>query len=159
MAALKTGTKKRRPSRLAKSSSMDGRQGRSSNDPAGDRLFVTALARGLAVLEAFGAEGAETPGRAGPGWRPLGVREIAARTGLSVPAAQRATHTLEKVGYLRRDGSKLRLAPRAMNLAYAYLRSSPLYDAAIHIVIELRDTLERVCPRRNRRRNPDPDAE
>lgn len=141
MAELKTGTKKRRSSRSATPASADRRKEGSSSDPANERLFVTALARGLAVLEAFGSEGAETSARVGPGWRPLGVREIAARTGLSVPAAQRATHTLETVGYLRRDGGKLRLTPRAMNLAYAYLRSSPLYDAAIPIVIELRDAL------------------
>jgi DNA-binding IclR family transcriptional regulator len=57
---------------------------------AGDRQFVTALARGLAVLQCFGPK---------DGW--LGNQEIARRTGLAKPTVSRLTHTLTRLGYLR----------------------------------------------------------
>src|SRR5512140_3849895 len=55
-----------------------------------DRKFVTALARGLEVLRAFGA-----------GDRQLGNQEIALRTGLPKPTVSRLTYTLTELGYLR----------------------------------------------------------
>lgn len=63
------------------------------DEPAGegkDRQFVTALARGLEVLRAFG-----------PGEVLLGNQEIAARTGLPKATISRLTHTLCRLGYLR----------------------------------------------------------
>ena len=54
-----------------------------------DRQFVTALARGLEVLRAFG-----------PGSGPLGNQEIAEFAGLPKPTVSRLTHTLTKLGYL-----------------------------------------------------------
>ena len=56
----------------------------------GDRQFVTALARGLAVLQSFG-----------PKDRWLGNQEIARRTRLAKPTVSRLTHTLTRLGYLR----------------------------------------------------------
>src|SRR5512138_1295316 len=55
-----------------------------------ERKFVTALARGLEVLRAFGA-----------GDRQLGNQEIAVRTGLPKPTVSRLTYTLTQLGYLR----------------------------------------------------------
>lgn len=55
-----------------------------------DRQFVTALARGLEVLRAFG-----------PGEPLLGNQEIAARTGLPKATVSRLSHTLCRLGYLR----------------------------------------------------------
>lgn len=54
-----------------------------------ERKFVTALARGLQVLEAFQAE------------RELGNREIAEMTGLPNTTVTRLTYTLTELGYLR----------------------------------------------------------
>src|SRR5690606_6449903 len=54
-----------------------------------DRKFVTALARGLQVLEAFQTE------------RELGNREIAEITGLPNTTVTRLTYTLTQLGYLR----------------------------------------------------------
>jgi DNA-binding IclR family transcriptional regulator len=59
--------------------------------PKQDRQFVTALARGLDVLRAFG------PGEA------LANREIAARTALPRPTISRLTYTLTRLGYLIQD--------------------------------------------------------
>lgn len=54
-----------------------------------DRHFVTALARGLAVLNAF---------RSGETW--LAIHEIAERCKLPRSTVSRLTHTLTKLGYL-----------------------------------------------------------
>lgn len=54
-----------------------------------ERKFVTALARGLQVLEAFQTE------------RELGNREIAEITGLPNTTVTRLTYTLTELGYLR----------------------------------------------------------
>jgi DNA-binding IclR family transcriptional regulator len=101
----------------------------------GDRLFVAALERGLRVLECFGADGGA--------WNALGIREIASRTGLSVPAVQRATHTLVRLGYLSKDPAtgRVRLTPRVLGPAYAYLQASPLYEVALPVVIDMRDEI------------------
>ncbi|MGH7708444.1 MAG: IclR family transcriptional regulator [Vulcanimicrobiaceae bacterium] len=56
----------------------------------GDRQFVSALSRGLAVLSCFM-----------PSDRELGNHEISARTNLPKSTVSRLTHTLAKTGYLR----------------------------------------------------------
>jgi DNA-binding IclR family transcriptional regulator len=61
-------------------------------EAAPDRQFVTALARGLEILRCFG-----------PGDRTLGNQELARRTGLPKPTVSRLTHTLTRLGYLRRS--------------------------------------------------------
>ncbi|KZD07904.1 hypothetical protein AUP43_09325 [Oceanibaculum pacificum] len=101
-------------------------QGAQRQDP----LFVNSLGKGLSVLQAFGSD-----------WDALGLREIAQRTGLNTSAAQRFTHTLTQLGYLRKDERtrRYRLGPRMLNFAYSYLRANPLYDVAIPIVISVRD--------------------
>ena len=55
-----------------------------------DRMFVTALARGLDVLRSFTQ-----------GDNMLGNQEIAKRTSLPKPTVCRMTHTLTKLGYLQ----------------------------------------------------------
>lgn len=57
-----------------------------------DRLFVTALARGLQVLAAFR-----------PGESALSNNELAARTGLPKSTVSRLTYTLTRLGYLTQD--------------------------------------------------------
>ncbi|MGM0560592.1 MAG: IclR family transcriptional regulator, partial [Pseudomonadota bacterium] len=93
-------------------------------------LFITALARGLHVLEVFSN-----------GWEAMGLSEIANATGLAVPTVQRAVHTLTEMGYLAKDAQtrRYRLTPKALDSTYRYLQSSPLYEAAIPVVVALRD--------------------
>ncbi|MFW6028373.1 MAG: IclR family transcriptional regulator [bacterium] len=77
-----------------------------------DRQFITALARGLEVLRAFG-----------PGLGPLGNNEIAEATGLPKPTVSRLTHTLTRLGYLNpipRLG-KYELGTPVLALGYAAL--------------------------------------
>ncbi len=72
-----------------------------------DRMFVTALARGLALLAA---------------WRPedgaLGNQELASRTGLPKSTVSRLGHTLLATGHLRQDAAGgYRLGPATLALA------------------------------------------
>ncbi len=57
-----------------------------------DRYFVTALARGMQILEAFSDERQQ-----------LSLTEAAARAGLEKSTAFRFIYTLEQLGYLERD--------------------------------------------------------
>ena len=97
---------------------------------ARDPLFISSLAKGLNVMLCFGG-----------GWEALGLRDIAQRTGLSTGAAQRITHTLTQLGYLRKDERtrRYRPSPRMLEFTYQFLRASPLYEVAIPVVIGLRD--------------------
>lgn len=95
----------------------------------GDALYVASLEKGLAVLAAFGTS-----------WNALGLRDVARAAGLSLGAAQRLTHTLVKLGYLRKDEKtrRYRLAPKTLDFAYRYLHSSPLVELALPYVAEMR---------------------
>lgn len=75
------------------------------------RKFVTALARGLEVLRAFGA-----------GDRQLGNQEIALRTGLPKPTVSRLTWTLTQLGYLRQlEDGRYALGSAVLGLGLAAL--------------------------------------
>ena len=81
--------------------------------------FVEALARGLDVLKAF---------RAG---RPvMSLSEVAAETGLARPTARRLLLTLQRLGYVRTDGSGFALTPRVLELGTPYVQSLGLWDVA-----------------------------
>ncbi|MEI9892055.1 MAG: IclR family transcriptional regulator C-terminal domain-containing protein [Caulobacteraceae bacterium] len=78
---------------------------------SGDPHFMLSLARGLLVLQAF----------VGAGPR-LTVSDAARATGLARATARRCLYTLEKVGYVRMEGSAYVLESRFLPLARAYLR-------------------------------------
>ncbi|MEH6461944.1 IclR family transcriptional regulator [Chitinimonas sp. JJ19] len=85
-----------------------------------DRLFVTALARGLDVLAAYQA-----------GDRALGNTELAQRCGLPKSTVSRLTYTLCKLGYLSQDESgKYRPAPAVLTLGFAALSGLDLRERA-----------------------------
>lgn len=85
-----------------------------------DRLFVTALARGLDVLAAFKA-----------GDRALGNTELAQRCGLPKSTVSRLTYTLCQLGYLSQDeAGKYHPAPAVLTLGYAALAGLDLRERA-----------------------------
>ena len=93
-----------------------------------DPLFNQSVEKALAILEAFGGER-----------RTLSLVEMAAATGITKSSAQRCAHTLERLGYLRRDSEARRwvLAPRALSIAYAYLSGHPLIEQATTHFVDL----------------------
>jgi IclR family transcriptional regulator, pca regulon regulatory protein len=99
-----------------------------------DPDFVNALARGLAVITSFG-EQAENQS----------LTQVASKTGLTRGTARRFLLTLEALGYLKSDGKSFRLAPKALNLGYAYLSSLPLWKTAQPIMKDLVDELNESC--------------
>jgi len=92
-----------------------GIAGESGEPQAEDRDFVASLEKGLAVIEAFGAE------------RPrLTLSDVAKLTGITRAAARRYLRTLTRLGYADFDGRFFSLTPRILRLGYAYLSSAPL---------------------------------
>lgn len=98
---------------LAPSSSL------SSNDPSPGRDYVTALARGLEVINAFSSDAPE-----------MTLSEIAARTAINAATVRRSLITLEHLGYIRRRGRKFLLAPKVLSLGASYFQSMNLGEVA-----------------------------
>jgi IclR family transcriptional regulator, pca regulon regulatory protein len=98
---------------------------------SGDPHFMLSLARGLLVLQAFVNHGPK-----------LTVSDAARATGLARATARRCLYTLEKVGYVRMEGSTYLLESRFLPLARAYLRSlGP--EGSVQVVLDrLRDQLD-----------------
>lgn len=77
-----------------------------------DRRFVTALSRGLQILDCFKFED-----------KFLGNSQIAERTGLPKATVSRLTYTLTELGYLRYSESlgKYNFGPSLINIGYSLL--------------------------------------
>lgn len=93
----------------------------SADEDGGDRNFVTALARGLEILRAFG-----------PGDEYLGNAELAKRTRIPRPTISRLTNTLTRLGYLSYSESseKYRLGPGVLALGYRYVAGTGIRQLA-----------------------------
>jgi IclR family pca regulon transcriptional regulator len=94
------------------------------------------------VEKAFRVLGAFSPGH-----RTLSLTELAAAADLDRSAAQRFSHTLERLGYLCKDRQTRRyeLTVRTLALGAAYLGASPLVERALPYLMELsRQTEEAV---------------
>lgn len=91
-------------------------------DPRLSHLFVNSLDKGFNVLRAFaGARGS------------LSLMEIASSAGLDRSAAQRFTHTLVTLGYVKKDGltKRYRLSPRVLEFGVGYLQADPRIECAL----------------------------
>ena len=87
---------------------------------------MSSLARGLAVIEAFGK-----------GREALTLSEVARRAGISRAAARRLLLTLVTLGYAGFDGKHFELRPRVLALGFAYLSSVSAWDVAQPFLEEL----------------------
>ncbi|WP_332460015.1 IclR family transcriptional regulator [Burkholderia ubonensis] len=100
---------------------------------------ATPLARGLAILCAFGPD---------KGW--LGNREIALETGIPAPTVSRLLQSLVALGYLHHDDSsrKYALAPAALSLGYAAVADPGIQaDAAdTGVLLGARDHVDVLAP-------------
>jgi IclR family pca regulon transcriptional regulator len=81
--------------------------------------YVQSLARGLAVIRAFGPEHPQ-----------MTLSEVARATGLTRAATRRFLLTLAELGYVRNDGREFYLRPRVLELGYAYLSGLSLNEVA-----------------------------
>lgn len=85
---------------------------------AGDQ-YVQSLARGLAVIRAFG-----------PDHPVMTLTEVAARTDLTRATARRFLLTLVELGYVRSDGKTFALTAKVLQLGFAYLSGLSLPQLA-----------------------------
>jgi IclR family pca regulon transcriptional regulator len=88
--------------------------------------FVESLARGMAVMTAFG-EGREK----------LSLTAVAEITGLAKATARRSLITLEHLGYVASEGRLFRLTPHVLELGYAHLSQLTLPQIAQPHLVEL----------------------
>ena len=109
-------------------------QGSLAGRAGGDKEFMATLAKGLAVLGAFG------------GQRPaMTLSEAAEASGLTRAAARRVLRTLTELGYVAQDGRQFSLAPRILELGFAYLSTQSWLDRAEPLMKELSHTLHESC--------------
>lgn len=81
--------------------------------------FITALARGLQVIQAFSSEQAE-----------MTLSEVAASTGLSPGTARRCLLTLQSLGFVGSVGRRFVLRPKILSLGSAFLTSMDIKGVA-----------------------------
>ena len=102
---------------------------------ADDSDFVTALARGLAVLLALSDKR-----------RRMSIAQVSHRTGIARATARRSLHTLEKLGFVAADeANHFYLRPRVLSISHAYLSSSPIAVLAQPILDRLGENLREAC--------------
>ncbi len=90
----------------------------------GDPNFMTSLARGLIVIQAFTQQ---TP--------QMTISQLSVKTGLSRAAVRRVLYTLTKLGFAgAEDGTRYSLRPRMLTLSHTYTTSSTLSTAAQPII-------------------------
>ena len=109
-----------------------------------DKEFMNTLAKGLAVLSAFGKQ------------RPaMTLSDAAAVASLSRATARRVLRTLAQLGYVVQDGRAFSLTPRVLELGFAYLTGQDWIDRALPMMKELSEQLGEVLLRFDlaRRRN------
>ena len=97
----------------------------------GDPNFMTSLARGLIVIQAFSPTNPQ-----------MTISQLAVKTGLSRAAVRRCLYTLTKLGFAgAEDGSRFSLRPRLLTLSQTYTASNSLSTAAQPILERMSATL------------------
>ncbi|MBN9426131.1 MAG: helix-turn-helix domain-containing protein [Burkholderiales bacterium] len=96
--------------------------------------FVQSFAKGLAVIEAFGADNAA-----------MSLSEVARRTGLTRAAARRLLLTLCELGYAETDGRLFTLRPKILNLGFAFLHAQGTWNVAQPYMVELVEQIHESC--------------
>jgi IclR family pca regulon transcriptional regulator len=100
-----------------------------------DPDFVTALARGLAVLLALSDKR-----------RRMSIAQVSHRTGIPRAAARRSLHTLANLGFVAVDDARrFYLRPRVLSFSHAYLSASPIAVLAQPILDRLGVSLREAC--------------
>jgi IclR family transcriptional regulator, pca regulon regulatory protein len=98
------------------------------------RSHVESLARGLAVLKAFGDQHAQ-----------LSLSDMARIVSLPRASVRRSLLTLQELGYVQSDGRLFSLSPQVLTLARAYLESSPVPRVAQGFLENLSESLGQSC--------------
>jgi IclR family transcriptional regulator, pca regulon regulatory protein len=105
-----------------------------SSAPRPGDTYVQSFARGLQVIRSFSAQAPQQT-----------LSEVAQRTGLTRAGARRILLTLEGLGYVRCNGRQFSLAPRILDLGFAYLSSLPLWNLAEPVMERLVEEVKESC--------------
>lgn len=111
--------------------------GRGRLRPTGERPgkeFMASLAKGLAVLGAFSERQPS-----------MSLSEAAAVAGLSRAAARRVLLTLAELGYVEQNGRDFSLAPRTLELGFAYLSIQSWIERAEPLMRRLSADFQEAC--------------
>ena len=103
-------------------------------DPTEGPDFVTALARGLTVIRAFGPESPQ-----------MTLADIAKRVSLPRATVRRSLITLETLGYVASDGRNFSLSPKVLALGNSYLASSPFPRTIQPMLERLAESIGESC--------------
>src|SRR5882757_4266598 len=99
---------------------------------SGDPNFMTSLARGLLVIQAFTQQSPQ-----------MTISQLSVKTGLSRAAVRRCLYTLTKLGFAgAEDGSRYSLRPRMLTLSHTYTTSNTLAAAAQPILERMSAALQ-----------------
>lgn len=124
----------RRSGKVTGSLMSAGAEEAASGKPArGDPLMVQSVEKAFRVLTAFDAA------------RPtMSLTQLAEAIDLDRSATQRFTHTLEQLGYLRKDPATkhFELTARTLDLGYHYTRANALMERAMPYLQHLSKTTE-----------------
>ena len=102
---------------------------------SGDPNFMTSLARGLAVIQAFSNRR-----------DPLTISHVSSKTGFSRAAVRRCLYTLAQLGFAGSDdGRHFFLRPRILALGHSYISSMPLAAAAQPVLERISHLLHESC--------------
>ena len=101
-----------------------------ATEPAADKEFMTTLAKGLAVLDAFG-----------PRQPAMTLSQAAAATQVSRATARRILRTLAELGYVTQNGRHFSLTPNILNLGFAYLSTQNWIDHAVPLMKDLSEQI------------------
>lgn len=102
-----------------------------SDDPD----FVTALARGLAVLLTLSDKK-----------RRMSIAQVSHHTGIPRAAARRSLHTLARLGFVAEDDARrFYLRPRVLSFSHGYLSASPIAVLSQPILDRLGESLHEAC--------------
>jgi IclR family pca regulon transcriptional regulator len=103
-------------------------------DPATNKEFMLTLAKGLAVLASFGEQ------------RPaMTLSQAAMASELTRATARRILLTLSELGYVAKRGREFSLAPRILELGFAYLSTQSWIDRAEPLMKELSHEVQESC--------------
>jgi IclR family pca regulon transcriptional regulator len=101
----------------------------------GDPNFMTSLARGLAVIQAFSQSK-----------RQQTISQISSKTGFSRAAVRRCLYTLAKLGFAGSDDNRhFHLRPRVLTLGHSYISSMPLAVVAQPVLEHVSHVLHESC--------------
>ena len=117
------------------------KEGAAGREKSADPLMVMSVEKAFRVLSAFGRQ-----------HQTMSLSQVASVAEMDLSSAQRFTHTLTKLGFLKKDRETKRfeLSSKTLDLGYHFLRGNRLVDKAMpylmHLSKETEETVNLTMP-------------